>query len=400
MAEPMTLWGLLGRILLHGQKFLLTERVQVVRNPHDENLDYELLQLPTPDGATIHCHLMLFSSYKTWRCSEGSKSSPKYARSHPRLNWDSVPANGRATVVMFHGNAMNHGDIIDLAEKFMWRGCNVVTVSYRGYGESSGTPSESGLRTDAQTKRQELMSIKQVVWGQSLGAAVAIDLVHRNPKKVAALIVENAFLSIPLLVKDFPQPFASLSFLCTQRWPSIERIQKIPKSIFDPHAWRPDADGSERASRSAFGMMDTSWDACLLRHPKKKYPIKSGSDILKSLDIVSGDVDLKNGKDRYRLFASGRHETTCRHREYWPTIGDFLDELFGPCSFAQPPHNHASVVLTGSISTKRDSLPPSTAHDDPKIAALAEAHVPMDLPPLPTPLTSPTFAPLSAVSMT
>lgn len=53
---------------------------------------------------------------------------------------------GRATVVMFHGNAMNHGDLIDLAVQFLIMGCNVLTVSYRGYGNSTGKPSEGGER--------------------------------------------------------------------------------------------------------------------------------------------------------------------------------------------------------------------------------------------------------------
>ena len=51
---------------------------------------------------------------------------------------------GRATVIMFHGNAMNHGDLIDLAVQFLIMGCNVLTVSYRGYGNSTGKPSEGG----------------------------------------------------------------------------------------------------------------------------------------------------------------------------------------------------------------------------------------------------------------
>ena len=51
---------------------------------------------------------------------------------------------GRATVIMFHGNATNHGSLIDLAVQFLIMGCNVLTVSYRGYGNSTGKPSEGG----------------------------------------------------------------------------------------------------------------------------------------------------------------------------------------------------------------------------------------------------------------
>ena len=51
---------------------------------------------------------------------------------------------GRATVIMFHGNATNHGSLIDLAVQFLIMGCNVLTASYRGYGNSTGKPSEGG----------------------------------------------------------------------------------------------------------------------------------------------------------------------------------------------------------------------------------------------------------------
>jgi uncharacterized protein len=171
---------------------------------------------------------------------------------------------------------------------------------------------------------------------------------HSQKRQVAALIIENAFLSIPLLVRDFPQPFASLSFLCTQRWPSIERIQKIPKSVsilmlggdddqvippkhlqglWEGAKLRPEADGTQGAGHTPSGSEHDPADPALKeRHKRmdseghfmgclpsaapslrKKFPTKGGADILKSLNVMSGDIELRNGKDRYRLFAYGRH---------------------------------------------------------------------------------------------
>ncbi|EAU83299.2 bem46 [Coprinopsis cinerea okayama7 len=240
---------------------------------------------------------------------------------------------------------MDHGEMIDLAIEFLSMGCNVVTVSYRGYGHSTGTPSEAGLRKDAQTvldhvlSHDVLSSIPVVVYGQSLGGAVSIDLVYNNTDKISALIIENTFMSIPLLVKDFPQPLGSLSFLCTQRWPSSDRIQKIPKSIpvlmlggdEDQVVPPKHMQGLWAAAKTRGSSVDddeiTEKHVGCFPHFSSKPAVKSGSDILRELDVVSGPADWRNGKDRFKLFAKRRHETTCYDPGYWPTIRSFLNDL-------------------------------------------------------------------------
>jgi fermentation-respiration switch protein FrsA (DUF1100 family) len=84
-------------------------------------------------------------------------------------------------------------------------------VEYRGYGLSTGAPDEQGLKIDAQTgldyvrQRADMCDTKIIVYGQSLGGAVAINLVARNQKKgvIACLILENTFLSIRKLIPRF-----------------------------------------------------------------------------------------------------------------------------------------------------------------------------------------------------
>ena len=86
--------------------------------------------------------------------------------------------------------------------------CNVFMLEYRGYGLSTGTPDEAGLKIDAQTgldylrQRAETRDHKFVVYGQSLGGAVAINLVATNQEQgdIAGLILENTFLSIRKLI--------------------------------------------------------------------------------------------------------------------------------------------------------------------------------------------------------
>ncbi|KAF0493539.1 alpha/beta-hydrolase [Gigaspora margarita] len=90
------------------------------------------------------------------------------------------------------------------------------------YGRSEGTPSEKGLRIDAQ--------VKLIIYGQSLGGAVAIDLVSKNEEQVDALIIENTFLSVPKLVPHLVPQLRYLTFLCIQIWPSDKSIKKIKQT--------------------------------------------------------------------------------------------------------------------------------------------------------------------------
>jgi len=125
-------------------------------------------------------------------------------------------------------------------------------LQYRGYGLSSGNPNEKGLMIDAQTgldyirRRHELRDTKIVVYGQSIGGAVAIGLAARNQKEgdIAAIILENTFTSIKKLIPTqvkyscpktrltwssaFP-PARFLTPLCHQIWPTEETIPKITR---------------------------------------------------------------------------------------------------------------------------------------------------------------------------
>lgn len=144
--------------------------------------DYEDLRLPTPDGETIHAYLL---------------RPPNRQHAHD------------VTFIFFHGNAGNIGHRLPIAkiiaEDLL---CNILMVEYRGYGASTGYPAEKGLKVDAQTgldwvlAHEELSKTQVVVYGQSLGGAVSISLVgaEQNRGKVAALVLENTFLSIRKMV--------------------------------------------------------------------------------------------------------------------------------------------------------------------------------------------------------
>lgn len=179
-------------------------------NFHPESEEVSII---TPDGETLSAFLL----------------RPRQ-RAMPGSEPDDV------TVIMFHGNAGNIGHRIPVAGVLQLAvRCNVLMVEYRGYGLSTGTPDEKGINIDAQTSldyaRQHpvLKDTKFVLYGQSLGGAVAINLAYQNMQQgdIKALILENTFLSIRKLIPSAFPPAKYLVGLCHQYWNSEEILPKI-----------------------------------------------------------------------------------------------------------------------------------------------------------------------------
>ncbi|PFH49593.1 hypothetical protein AMATHDRAFT_62793 [Amanita thiersii Skay4041] len=224
-------------LLYYGQGYLIYPsafppgaRIDVP-TPTEFGLPYENLPLVTSDGVTLRCYLL--------------QQKTSLATSHPtfvspdidRYPTDEELSASRPTVIMFHGNAGNHGHRIPLAKVFFLQmRCNVLMMSYRGYGHSDGSPSERGLCIDAQTALDYLLAhpafsrTQVILYGQSLGGAVAIDLASRNPTKIHALILENTFTSLPRLVPHALPVLRHVTFLCHQKWDSLSKIPLIPST--------------------------------------------------------------------------------------------------------------------------------------------------------------------------
>jgi alpha-beta hydrolase superfamily lysophospholipase len=106
----------------------------------------------------------------------------------------------RAVVVHFHGNAENMTSHFMFSAWLADAGFDVVTFDYRGYGRSLGTPSREGLFADGNavldwvTKEPKLRGLPIVVFGQSLGGAVAVPVAQAQPPgRVTALALDSTF---------------------------------------------------------------------------------------------------------------------------------------------------------------------------------------------------------------
>ncbi|KAF8699469.1 hypothetical protein AX14_000929 [Amanita brunnescens Koide BX004] len=203
------------QILIHGQYFCVypmafQDGPRCLWSPEMHSIPYENVELTTSDGIKLRCFFLNIDKDK----------------------------RVRATIIMFLGNGMEIGGITELriARRFYKMRCNVLMVSYRGYGLSDGSPTERGLRRDAQAALDFVLSQPRlavspvVVYGLSLGGGVAIDLTSRNPTKISALIIENTFTSLPDIVHGWPI-IGMISFLCHQRWNSAAKIVRIPPTL-------------------------------------------------------------------------------------------------------------------------------------------------------------------------
>jgi len=213
---------------------------------------------------------------------------------------------------MFHGNGMDYGDCISGAGHLVEMGYTVLILSYRGYAHSDGSPSEKGLRRDAQAALDYLLADDElsqkpiVLYGQSLGGAVAIDLASRNPSKINALIVENTFTSLPGVVRGWPV-IGIFSFICLQKWNSASKLPRIPKTL---PILMLSGDRDEVVPRKH---MHTLWEIATKRGGNGKSSNKQS--------------DVPPSKDVFKSFKYGSHVDTAYQEGYWHAVEEFLNTL-------------------------------------------------------------------------
>lgn len=141
------------------------------------------------------------------------------------------------TLIYFHGTDKNASfrlaKVIGLYETCK---CNILLISYRGYGLSTGRPNERGVRIDAESAYDYLVSRGDVnvgpggnlwVYGESLGGAVAIYFSKVYQECINALILENTFTSLLDMIK-LEKPFLGIfRYLSWNRWQSKKRIGEL-----------------------------------------------------------------------------------------------------------------------------------------------------------------------------
>jgi fermentation-respiration switch protein FrsA (DUF1100 family) len=150
-----------------------------------------------------------------------------------RLRGWFVPAatgKSQATVLVLNGNAGNRAARAPLAAELSRAGLSVLLLDYRGYGGNPGSPSERGLLADARAARAYLATrgdvdpARLVYFGESLGAAVAVQLAVERPPM--ALVLRSPFTSLAD-VGRVHYPFLPVRLLLKDRYASIEQVGRL-----------------------------------------------------------------------------------------------------------------------------------------------------------------------------
>jgi uncharacterized protein len=136
-------------------------------------------------------------------------------------------------VLYLHGNASSVASQVNIAHYRVLRnaGLNVIAPEYRGFGGVPGSATEATLQADARAAYDYLRSTRRVpphlivIYGWSLGAAVAVDMASRMPP--AAIVLEAAPASLADLTGR-RYPFFPLRLFMRSSFDSIDRIGRIP----------------------------------------------------------------------------------------------------------------------------------------------------------------------------
>jgi len=186
---------------------------EIAATPQQASLPYEDLRLVTADGIALH-------------------------------GWF-VPASNpaRGTVLFLHGNAGNISHRLDSLQMFHRLGYNTLIIDYRGYGKSAGKPDEQGTYRDAAaawdylTQTRNIPPARIVLFGESLGGAVAAWLASRQAP--AALVIASGFTSVPDLAADL-YPLLPVRWLSQFSYDTRAFLQASSVPIFIAHS--PDDD--------------------------------------------------------------------------------------------------------------------------------------------------------------
>lgn len=202
----------LGYALIVGFVFVTQERLvyfpdigrDVAITPRAYGLDFESVRIATEDGEQLH-------------------------------GWWVPATTPRGTVLLFHGNAGSIAARVDYLLMFHRLGYATLIIDYRGYGQSTGRPSETGTYRDAEaawrwlTTTRGVKAADIVLFGESLGGAVASWLAARVP-----LITDPQPGAAPRAL-ILASTFTSINDLGSEVYPFLP-VRLISRIHYDNHA--------------------------------------------------------------------------------------------------------------------------------------------------------------------
>ena len=143
-------------------------------------------------------------------------------------------------VLYFHGNGGALRNRVDRFRALIADGTGLVALSYRGYGGSTGSPTEAGLIADAEAAyafaAARYPAERIVLWGESLGSGVAVALgaCHR----VGHIVLEGSFTSAADVGAAHAYRFLPVRLLMKDQFRSDLRIAEVTAPLLFLHGGR------------------------------------------------------------------------------------------------------------------------------------------------------------------
>jgi len=146
------------------------------------------------------------------------------------------------TLLIFHGNAGNLSNRIYKLNELNKLNLNVLLISWRGFSNNKGSPTEQNLYEDAEASikwlnEKKIKNEQIVLYGESLGSGVAVEMGKKY--NFNSIILESPFTSIENSAKIY-YPYLPVSFLLKDRYDSISKIKMVNSPILIMHGEKDD----------------------------------------------------------------------------------------------------------------------------------------------------------------
>lgn len=154
--------------------------------------------------------------------------------------WTAPPKPGHPVILYFHGNAGNLATRAGRFQRMLDQGFGLIAPAYRGSSGSTGSPSEQTLISDALLVAKHPgwpTSETRVVYGESLGTAVAIALIAGDMHGAGAdaLLLEAPLTSIHAMAELHYPALAPLVDRLENQWPSLDRARHLSLPLMIVH---------------------------------------------------------------------------------------------------------------------------------------------------------------------
>lgn len=156
------------------------------------------------------------------------------------VSWLALPPKPDAPVILYmHGNAGTLGDRAERFKVFHQEGFGVLVPSWRGYGGSTGSPTEKGLMSDGRAAMKFLQqkgvpASRVILFGESLGSGVATQLAANPDTSPMAVVLEAPYTSAADVARK-RYWFLPIELLMKDQFRSIDFAPRVTAPVFIFH---------------------------------------------------------------------------------------------------------------------------------------------------------------------